>query len=89
MKRFVAVGLATIALVLATEGTSFAKGKSSFGSTSSRSSSVYVRGHTTKSGTYVPSHRRTYADSTQRNNWSSKPNVNPYTGKLGTKTPRY
>ncbi len=50
MKRFVAVGLATIALVLATECTSFAKGKSSFGSTSSRSSSVYVRGHTTKSG---------------------------------------
>lgn len=44
-----------------------------------------VRGHVTKQGTYVPPHRATNADSTKANNWSQKGNVNPYTGKEGTK----
>lgn len=44
-----------------------------------------VRGYTKKDGTYVaPSHRND-ANKTQRDNWSSKPNSNPYTGKKGTK----
>jgi hypothetical protein len=47
-----------------------------------------VRGYTKRSGTYVQSHRRTNADHTRRNNWSTKGNINPYTGKRGTKTPR-
>lgn len=44
-----------------------------------------VKGHTTKSGTYVPAHRATNPDSTKSNNWSQKGNVNPDTGKAGTK----
>ena len=47
-----------------------------------------VRSYTRRNGTYVQSHRRTNADRTQRNNWSTKGNINPYTGKKGTKTPR-
>lgn len=46
-----------------------------------------VRGHTTKKGTYVPPHRQTNPDISKTNNWSSKGNVNPYTGKPGTKDP--
>lgn len=46
---------------------------------------VRVRAHTTKSGTYVPAHVKTSSDSSKANNWSAKGNVNPYTGKKGTK----
>ncbi len=47
-----------------------------------------VRGHVTKRGTYVPPHRATNPDSSRLNNWSTRGNVNPYTGKPGTKSPR-
>jgi hypothetical protein len=46
---------------------------------------VAVQGHVTKSGTYVPPHMRSAPDGTTANNWSTLGNVNPYTGKLGTK----
>lgn len=46
-----------------------------------------VRGYSKKDGTYVSPHYRTAPNSTQRDNWSSKPNVNPYTGKAGTVKP--
>jgi len=42
-------------------------------------------GHTTKHGTYVPPHQATNPDSSKTNNWSHKGNVNPYTGREGTK----
>jgi hypothetical protein len=44
-----------------------------------------VRGYVKRNGTYVQPHHRTNPDHTQRNNYSSKGNVNPYTGKRGTK----
>lgn len=47
-----------------------------------------VRGYTKKDGTYVAPHKRTNSNNTQRDNWTSKPNQNPYTGKAGTKEPR-
>jgi hypothetical protein len=47
-----------------------------------------VRGYTKRDGTRVESHRRTSPNKTERDNWSSKPNTNPDTGKRGTKTPR-
>ena len=47
-----------------------------------------VKGHTTKNGTYIAPHQQTNPNGTQRDNWSSKPNVNPYTGKAGTVEPQ-
>ena len=47
-----------------------------------------VRGYTKKDGTYVAPHQRTNPNGTQRDNWSSKPNYNPYTGKEGKKEPQ-
>ena len=47
-----------------------------------------VRGHVTKKGTYVAPTRATNPNRTQRDNYSSKPNVNPHTGKQGTRTPK-
>jgi len=51
------------------------------------SAQVYVHGYTTKSGTYVAPHYRSAPDSNPYNNWSTKGNVNPYTGAEGTKNP--
>ena len=48
-----------------------------------------VKGYTKSNGAYVAPHRQTNSNRTQRDNWSSKPNTNPYTGKHGTKTPKY
>jgi hypothetical protein len=47
-----------------------------------------VRGYTRKNGTRVESHRRTAPNKTEKDNWSTKGNTNPDTGKKGTKTPR-
>lgn len=46
-----------------------------------------VKGHITKSGKYVAPARATNPNTTQRDNYGSKPNVNPATGKPGTRTP--
>lgn len=44
-----------------------------------------VRSYVTKRGTYVKEHRETNADGHFDNNWSTKGNVNPDTGKAGTR----
>lgn len=44
-----------------------------------------VRGYVKKSGKYVASYRRTTPNKTKADNWSAKGNVNPDTGKAGTK----
>ncbi len=46
---------------------------------------VRVRGHLRKSGTYVYPHTRSHPDKSHLNNWSTKGNANPYTGKRGRK----
>lgn len=46
---------------------------------------VHVRGYTRRDGTYVPPHYRTAPNSTRNDNWSTRGNVNPYTGEPGTK----
>lgn len=47
---------------------------------------VRVRGYFRKDGTYVQPHYRSAPDGNFWNNWSTKGNINPYTGKEGTKT---
>lgn len=49
---------------------------------------VYVEGYYRKNGTYVRPHWRTAPDRTCQNNYSSKGNVNPYTGQAGTQNCR-
>ena len=44
-----------------------------------------VRGYLTKNGTYVAPHYQTNPDGTKNDNWSTVGNVNPFTGKEGTK----
>ena len=47
---------------------------------------TYVSGYTTRTGTYVESYHRSDPNGTAVDNWSTKGNVNPYTGKAGTKS---
>jgi hypothetical protein len=44
-----------------------------------------VRGYTTKSGKYVAPHHRSAPNGKKSDNYSTKGNANPYTGKKGTK----
>jgi hypothetical protein len=46
-----------------------------------------VKAYTTKRGTYVQAHRQTNPDHSRLNNWSTKGNSNPYSGKPGTRKP--
>lgn len=45
----------------------------------------YVDGYVKDDGTYVAPHYRTERNSTRNDNYSTDGNVNPYTGKKGTK----
>lgn len=42
-----------------------------------------VRGYTRRDGTYVEPHRATNPNSTERDNYSTKGNTNPWTGEQG------
>ena len=59
--------------------------RSGHGHVGSYSRTVRVRGYSKKSGAHVSPHNRTSPDSTRNNNWSHKGNINPYTGKVGSK----
>ena len=45
---------------------------------------IHVDSYYKSNGTYVNSYYRTTPDYTISNNFSTYPNVNPYTGKTGT-----
>ncbi len=82
----------SVALALVIAAYAEAKGGSSGHGSSGHHSSgdVSVHGYTNKNGTYVASHMRSHPDGDFYNNWSTKGNFNPYTGKAGTKvTPPY
>lgn len=49
----------------------------------------YVKGYTKSNGTYVNGYHRSSSNNTQRDNYSTKGNVNPYTGEKGHKTPKW
>ena len=47
-----------------------------------------VKGYTKKSGKTVAPHDRTAPNKTEADNWSTRGNTNPETGKNGTKDPK-
>ena len=44
-----------------------------------------VKAYTKKNGTHVQIYKRSALNGTAKDNFSTKGNVNPYTGKAGTK----
>ena len=74
-KMFRVLGLCALALILVTEAAM---------------AYVYVRPYCKSNGTCVRGHYRSNPDGNFYNNWSTYPNVNPFTGERGTRrTPRY
>ena len=74
-KMFRMLGLCALALVLITEAAM---------------AYVWVNSYCKSNGTCVQGHYRSNPDGNFYNNWSTYPNVNPFTGKRGTRrTPRY
>src|SRR5690349_12408126 len=47
----------------------------------------YHQGYNTQNGTYVQPHYQTNPNGNPSDNWSSVPNVNPFTGQPGTHNP--
>lgn len=56
-------------------------------STAFASDDVWVKPYTRKDGTFVPGHFRSAPNGNVWDNWSTKGNINPYTGMKGTKDP--
>ena len=54
---------------------------------SGRYGPVRVRPHMTNRGNYVAPHMRTAPNRSRYDNWSTRGNLNPYTGKRGTQRP--
>ena len=81
-KQHIATVIAFLALGFAA-GPSVAKGKSE------NTKEAPVKEHTVNSHTNesksVPDHYRTNRDGIKENYWSYKGNINPHTGKVGTK----
>lgn len=48
-----------------------------------------VRGYTRQNGTYVEPYHRSAPNGTTYDNYSTRGNVNPYTGAPGTRDPNY
>jgi hypothetical protein len=80
MKQLILAG----ALVLAATA---AQGQ--YQGTGSNPNSHPVQGYTTSSGTYVQPHVQTNPNGTQSDNYGTRGNVNPYTGAVGTRAPKY
>ena len=82
-----------LAAVLAVSSAAFARGggghgASGHGSYSSgyeSSGSHSTSGYTKSNGTYVAPSHATNPNGTKADNWSTRGNANPYTGKPGTK----
>jgi|SRR5882672_11261128 len=53
--------------------------------TGSNPNSHRVEGHVRRDGTYVGPHMQTNPNGRFEDNYSTKPNVNPYTGTTGTR----
>jgi hypothetical protein len=89
MKMIIAFGLLVASVTVSAAqfgGSSYSNGLSGTGS---NPSSHYVQPHTTSSGSYVSGHYQTNSNNTQMDNYGTRGNVNPYTGAVGTRTPRY
>ena len=55
----------------------------------SNTSSHQSSGYTTNSGTTVQPYQATNPNSTQMDNYSTRGNVNPYNGAVGTRNPKF
>jgi len=89
MRLILAALFAVLLVAPADARSSSSSSRSSYGygtgsNPNSHTRSGYVRRDT---GTYVAPHRATNPNRTRLDNYSTRPNYNPHTGKTGTKRP--
>jgi hypothetical protein len=80
------------ALVIASVGTVSAQylgTGSGLSGTGSNPNSHTVSPHINSNGTYVQGHNATNPNNTQLDNFGTRGNVNPYTGAVGTRAPKF
>jgi hypothetical protein len=78
-----------LVLVALAAGSSVASAQSGGWGTGSNPNNHYVQGHFNSNGTYTSGHHQTNPNQTQYDNYGTRGNVNPYTGAVGTRIPRY
>lgn len=82
MKKIIfAAGFAIVSTAASAQGYGFGTG--------SNPSSHSVQGYTRSNGTYVQPYQATNPDNTQRNNYGTSGNFNPYNGSTGHRGARY
>ncbi len=79
MKKLILVVVSLVALVSVTSA-------EAGGHRGGYHSTSHVNGYYRSNGSYVSPHYRSGRDGYHNNNWSVQGNVNPYTGKPGTKS---
>jgi hypothetical protein len=86
MKKLILAG--ALALAATTASAQYYGTGGTNGGMGSNPNSHPVQGYTS-GGTFVQPHQQTNPNSTQRDNYIATGNVNPYTGTVGTRNPRY
>ena len=61
--------------------------KNTNSNSNTNSNTIHIDSYQKGNGTSVKEHDRTAPNNTNHDNWSTSPNVNPQTGKKGTKKP--
>ena len=86
MKRILTATYIVFSLIGVTQAGRRSSGYS-YGTGSNLSTSSN-KGYIKKSGNYVQPHFKSKPNKTELDNWSTRGNSNPWTGKEGTKTPK-
>jgi len=89
MKK-IALCAAVLAISTIPAAAQFGQQQSGFGGygTGSNPNSHYVQPHINSNGSTTQGHYQTNSNNTQLDNYSTRGNYNPYTGRTGTRTPR-
>lgn len=83
MKQFIVIAVFILGMVVVAEAGRKTWGYEDTG-TGSNTQSERVSGYERKDGTYVEPYNRTKADNTLDNNYGTRGNDNPWTGKTGS-----
>lgn len=95
MKKIILTAVIAISSVLGANAqsyfgtTSTTKTNSSYRIGSTNTSVRYQQGYTRKDGTYVQGHYKTSNNGTNHDNYSTRGNVNSYTGSYGSRARNY
>jgi len=85
MKYFRYLFIALAISIVATAAADARGGDHSSGSSHYSSGEHYTHGYTRRDGTYVEGYHATNPNGTRNDNFSTRGNMNPYTGEPGTK----